>query len=173
VSDPDVPTQMIVDLGSATTKVYIIEQGIIRASHIINRGAQDVTLALSRALNVTVQNAEIMKRDMSKVPADKQADAANVISVTLDFIFSEAHQVMLSYQRKYGKDVPKAILVGGGAMLKGILTFAEAHLQTKVALGDPFGKTESPAFLAEVLKTTGPEFAVSVGVALRKLTEVD
>jgi type IV pilus assembly protein PilM len=173
VADQDVTSQMIVDLGAATTKVYIVEQGVIRASHIINRGAQDVTLALSRALGVSVQNAEIMKRDMSQVPADRQNDAANVISVTLDFIFAEAHQVMLAYQRKYGKDVPKAILVGGGAMLKGILPFAETHLQTKVVLGDPFGKTESPAFLAEVLKTTGPEFAVSVGIALRKLTELD
>jgi type IV pilus assembly protein PilM len=173
VSDPDIPIQMIIDLGAASTKVYIIEQGIIRASHIVNRGAQDVTLALSRALNVTVQEAEIMKRDMSKVPEAKQTDAANIISVTLDYIFNEAHQVMLSYQRKYNKDVPKAILVGGGAMLKGILAFSESHLQTKVVLGDPFGKTESPAFLAEVLKTTGPEFAVAVGVAFRRLSEVE
>jgi type IV pilus assembly protein PilM len=171
VGDGNVVTQMIIDLGASSTKVYIIEQGIIRASHIVNRGAQDVTLALSRTLGVSVQNAEIMKRDMSQVPEGRQNDAANVISVTLDYIFAEAHQVMLSYQRKYSKDIPKAILVGGGAMLKGILAFAETHLQTKVVLGDPFGKTESPMFLAEVLKTTGPEFAVAVGVAFRKLGE--
>jgi cell division ATPase FtsA len=172
VADPDLASQMIIDLGAATTKVYIVEQGIIRASHIINRGSQDVTLAISKVLGISIQNAEIMKRDMGQVPQDRQTDAANVVSVTLDFIFAEAHQVMLSYQRKYSKDVPKVIMVGGGAMLKGILTYAENRLQTKVVLGDPFGKTESPQFLAEVLKTTGPEFAVAVGIALRKLGEV-
>jgi type IV pilus assembly protein PilM len=172
VADPDVTSQMIIDLGAASTKIYIVEQGIIRASHIVNRGAQDVTLALSRALGVSAQNAEVIKRDMTQVPEDKKADAANVISVTLDLIFSEAHSVMLSYQRKYNKDVPKAIIVGGGAMLKGVLTYAEARLQTKVELGDPFGQTEAPTFLSDVLKTTGPEFAVAVGTALRKLSEL-
>ena len=172
VANSDLTSQMIIDLGAASTKIYIVEQGIIRASHIVNRGAQDITLALSQSLGVSVQNAEVIKRDMSQVPVDKKTDAANVISVTLDSVFAEAHSVMLSYQRKYNKDVPKAIIVGGGAMLKGVLTYAEARLQTKVEIGDPFGKTEAPAFLSDVLKTTGPEFAVAVGVALRKLSEM-
>jgi Tfp pilus assembly PilM family ATPase len=51
-------------------------------------------------------------------------------------------------------------------------TFAETHFQTEVLLGDPFGKTEAPAFLEKVLRETGPEFAVSVGIALRKLQEL-
>jgi type IV pilus assembly protein PilM len=171
VTDQDATSQMIVDLGAASSKIYIVEQGIIRASHIVNRGAQDVTLALSRSLGVSVQNAEIIKRDLNQVPPDKKADVASVISLTLDYIFSEAHQVMLSYQRKYNRDVPKATIVGGGAMLKGVLEYAESRLQCQVVLGDPFGKTEAPAFLMDVLKTTGPEFAVAVGVALRKLME--
>jgi type IV pilus assembly protein PilM len=170
--DQDPSSQMIIDLGAASSKIYIVEQGVVRASHIVNRGAQDVTLGISRALGVSVQNAEVMKRDMTRIPPDKKNDVASVIAVPLDYIFAEAHQVMLSYQRKYSKDVPKAFMVGGGAMLKGVLTYAEARLQTQVLLGDPFGKTESPAFLAEVLKHTGPEFAVAVGVALRKLTEL-
>ncbi len=166
-------TQMIIDLGAAATKIYIVEQGIIRASHVVNRGGQDVTRAMSQSMGVTVQVAEVIKRDMSKVPADKKTDTANTISLTLDYIFSEAHQVMFNYQRKYKKDVSKAVVVGGGGMLQGILTYAEARLQTKVELGDPFGKTEAPSFLSEVLKTTGPEFAVAVGVALRKIGELE
>ncbi|MCC2630592.1 MAG: Type pilus assembly protein PilM, type pilus assembly protein PilM [Candidatus Paceibacter sp.] len=172
VSANDMTSEMIIDLGAASTKVYIVEEGVIRSSHVINRGGQDVTSAMSKALGVDLQTAEVMKRDMAQVPLDRKSDAANVISITLDYIFAEAHQVMLAYQRKHNKDVPKAIMVGGGAMLKGILKYAEDRLQTKVLLGDPFGKTEAPAFLAEVLKTTGPEFAVAVGIALRKLAEM-
>jgi type IV pilus assembly protein PilM len=172
VTNNDVPIEMIIDLGAASTKVYIVEQGVIRASHIINQGGQNVTSAISKTLNVTMQEAEIMKRDISQVPTERKNDVANVMSVTLDYIFAEAHQVILNFQRKHNKDIPKATLVGGGAMLKGILRYAEDRLQTKVVLGDPFGKTQAPAFLAEVLKTTGPEFAVAVGVALRKLAEM-
>lgn len=172
VADQGLTSQMIIDIGSASTKIYIVEQGIVRSSHVVNRGAQDVTLALSRSLGVSVQTAEIMKRNMDQIMPDKKNDAASVISLTLDHVFTEAHQVMLNYQRRFNKDVPKAIIVGGGAMLKGILSYAEIRLQTSVSLGDPFGRTQSPSFLGEVLKTTGPEFAVAVGVALRKLTEL-
>lgn len=173
LSDQEINTQMVIDLGAATTKIYIVERGIVRSSHIVNRGGQDISIALSKALGVSVQQAEIMKRDMRQIPADKKADVDSIISLTSDFIFSEAHRVMLAYQRHANKDVPKAVVVGGGAMLAGVIEFAGTQLQTEVALGDPFSKAEAPAFLEEMLKTTGPEFSVAMGLALRKLSELN
>lgn len=170
--DQDVPIQMIIDLGAATTKVYILEGGIIRVSHIIHRGAQDITLALSKSLGMTVQQAEVVKRDPTKITSLQQKDFNDVVALTMDFIFGEAHRVLLTYQKKYEKDVAKIVIVGGGARLANVHQLAETHLQNQIVMGDPFAKTDAPAFLAEVLKNTGPEFAVAVGVALRKLQEL-
>jgi Tfp pilus assembly PilM family ATPase len=39
-------------------------------------------------------------------------------------------------------------------------------------LGLPFDKVEAPAFLNNVLKEAGPEFAVAIGLALRKLEDL-
>jgi type IV pilus assembly protein PilM len=173
VLDPEIENQMIIDMGAASTKVYIVEAGIIRVSHIINRGAQDITLALSKALNVSVKDAEIMKRNPAEGNPGAQKDFSEIIALTLDFVFSEAGHVLLSYQKRYNKDVKKISIVGGGARLARVLQLAESHLQNTIVLGDPFSKTEAPVFLADVLKKTGPEFAVAVGVALRKLQEND
>jgi type IV pilus assembly protein PilM len=172
VLDQDTTTQMIVDLGAATTKVYIVERGIIRASHVISRGAQDITLGMARTLNISVQEAEIMKRDLAHIDEAKRKAVEDVVGLTLDYIFSEAQRVLLSYQKKFNKDIAKVVMVGGGARLQNILKRAESNFQTAVVLGDPFGKTEAPAFLEEVLKHTGPEFAVALGIALRKLQEL-
>ena len=38
---------------------------------------------------------------------------------------------------------------------------------------NPFNKLETPAFLSEQLTAAGPEFAVAIGVALRRLAELD
>ncbi len=57
-------------------------------------------------------------------------------------------------------------------MLHGLENIAREKVKIEVVLGDPFSKAESPAFLEEILKETGPEFAVSVGLALRKLSEM-
>ena len=67
----------------------------------------------------------------------------------------------------------KVVLVGGGSALKGIADFAKNSFQTPVVAGDPFSKVVAPAFLQKVLNETGPEFAVSVGIALRRLQELD
>lgn len=171
VVEQDTVTRMIVDMGAAATKVYIVERGVIRASHIVNRGSQDITLTLSTALGVTVQEAEIMKRDLSRIPETQRKNAVEVIGLMLDHVFSEANRVLVTYQKRFNKDISEIIMVGGGARLQGILSIAESHFQTEVALGAPFSKTQAPAFLEEVLRNTGPEFAVAVGVALRKIQE--
>ena len=57
--------------------------------------------------------------------------------------------------------------------MKGFLQYAKNHFETEVVMGDPFLKVETPAFLAEILKNTGLDFSVAVGIALRKLQEFD
>ena len=57
-------------------------------------------------------------------------------------------------------------------MLKGILEVARGIVGIPVVLGLPFDKVEAPAFLSNVLKEAGPEFAVAIGLALRKLEDL-
>ena len=64
-------------------------------------------------------------------------------------------------------------MVGGGSAMIGLPEVASVNLQTEVVAGDPFSKVEAPAFVADVLKNNGPEFAVAIGVALRRLSEVE
>ena len=87
----------------------------------------------------------------------------------LDRILSEVNRVFLSYERKHNRNISRVILTGGGAVLKGLLPLAKEKLETDVVLGDPFAKTDAPAFLEDILKQVGPEFSVAVGLALRKL----
>ena len=81
--------------------------------------------------------------------------------------------MVLNYQRKYAKTIGKVVFVGGGSALKGLAEVAQKSFQTPVVAGNPFAKTEAPAFLDEILREAGPEFAVAVGVALRKLQELE
>jgi len=53
--------------------------------------------------------------------------------------------------------------------LKGLKEVAENNFKAEVEVGHPFGKVVAPAFLDKVLESTGPLFAVALGLALRKL----
>lgn len=171
VLDQSIAPAMIIDIGSSTTKIYVVEFGIVRVSHIVNRGSQDVTYGISRSMNIALPKAEEIKR-REGLGSDTH-DVKRIALLTLDYIFSEANRVLLNYQKKYNKNVGRAVLTGGGSVMKGILELAKNHLETDVKLGDPFAKVSAPAFLENMLKETGSEFAVAVGLALRKLQDID
>ena len=173
VTDQGLGVSMIIDFGARATKLYLVERGILRASHIINRGSQDITLALSKALSISISEAENLKRVHGLKGGPEYKEMTEIITVNLDYIFYEANATLLNYQKKYGKNVGKVILTGGGVLLKGFTDLARIGFQTEVIYANPFGKLETPAFLAEEFARAGPEFAVAVGVALRRLSELE
>lgn len=160
---------LLIDFGASRTKLAIIEYGIVRVFHIVNRGSKDITNALSKSLGVPFERAEEMKREQGLTPNVVDSTVHDIIKLSTDYIFSETSNTILTYEKKYNKNINKVILSGGGSLLKGFKELAEDAFRAEVVMADPFGKVEAPAFLSDILQSTGPEFAVSVGLALRKL----
>ena len=167
----DLSPVLVVDFGASKTKLTIIEYGIARYSHIINRGSCDISSTLSKSLNTTFGKAEEMKREFGLYGSPSDKNIAEIIKLSVDYIISETNSVILNYERKYNKVISKVVLSGGGSMLKGFSDTAKDAFRAEVVLADPFSKVEAPAFLEPVLRNVGPEFAVSLGLALRKLQQ--
>ncbi|MDO8575512.1 MAG: type IV pilus assembly protein PilM [bacterium] len=168
---PGVQTQVILDMGSSATKLYIVDRGVLKVSHTISRGSQDITLAISKSLNIGVAEAENIKRKYGLIKNEEYKELQEIIVLNLDYIFYEANRVILNYEKKFNTPIGKIILSGGGALLKGLLEISNKNFQTESVLADPFQKLETPAFLRDVLKEAGPEFTVAIGLALRRLAE--
>lgn len=167
----DLGATVIVDLGAASTKVVIIDYGVVRLSHTISKGSQDVTHAIARSLNIPFIKAEEIKRRIGLVEKVDGGSLTATLSPIVEYIFSEVTRVMVNYQKKYNRSVDKVILIGGGASLKGIKEIASQHVYAPIVFGNPFERVQAPAFLAPVLSEVGPSFAVAIGVAMRALQE--
>lgn len=164
----------IIDLGAATSKLYLVELGIILASHVIPLGSQDITRSLAKSTHMSIAKAEEIKRQAGILTGVSNADAARVshaATLTMEQIFAEARRVLSGFQKKYNKVITKVVLTGGGATLKGLSEFARQQLELEAELAQPFSHMQTPAFLEETLRDAGPDFAVSVGAALRLLHE--
>jgi len=161
----DISAMALLDLGAGTAKLTIIDYGVVRVSHVINRGAQDVTIAISSAMNLPFADAEKKKR---KEGLGTVVGASSI----LDYIFYEANTVIEEYQKRYARLVGKIVCTGGGVLMQGFVPIVQKHFQAEVLLGAPFTKVEAPVFLGEILTQAGPEFAVSLGLALHQLEEV-
>jgi type IV pilus assembly protein PilM len=165
----DLEAHAVLDLGAGESKLYIIDRGLIRLSHIVSRGGQDITLSLSRALGISVEEAEKMKRRDGLQGEGHEENAPQ--TAVLNIIFSETSRTLLSFEHKFGRKVQNVLLSGGGANLAGITALAQRNFSIPVERADPFKQVEAPAFLEEVLKQVGPEFTVALGVAFRELQE--
>lgn len=161
----------VVDMGAATTKFYVVERGLIRESHIISSGAQDLTLALSRSLNISVAQAEERKRKVGLSQAPEHAGLRQSLELTLGPLVAEIARTAQAWEARNNQALSAVVLTGGGATLKGLKEFMQDKVQNEIRLADPFAKTQAPAFLEPVLKEAGPEFCVAVGLALRRLQE--
>lgn len=159
----------IIDLGASTSKVAIVDIGIMRASYAVNKGSQDLTLAMSNSLGIDFKRAEEMKREIGISDLPEHKEISDIMETILEHIFSEIRTVIKNYQLKNKQAVARAILTGGGSMLKGINDLAVKNLNMEVSVSEPFLKTEFPMFLEETLKQGGLSFSIAVGLALREL----
>lgn len=167
----------VIDMGASATKMTIVDNGTVKISHTIGKGSQDITAAISKSLGVDYTKAEEIKREFGLARAGAavrgvDADTLN-ISVTpiIEYIFAEANRVVVNYQRRYKRSVDRALLLGGGALLKGAVDVAVRRLGVDVAVARPFEHLSAPEHMSQVLTEAGPSFAVAIGLAERLLND--
>lgn len=160
---------LLIDFGASRTKLSIVEFGMVKSYHTVERGSADITESISKSLSIPFSEAEKMKKDFGLFGNPTEKSLSDIIKIHTDYIFSETNNVLLGYEKKYNQTISKVIFSGGGALLKGLKEVATNNFRAEIELGHPFSKVGAPEFLEKVLETMGPEFAVAIGLALRKL----
>lgn len=168
----DLSPIIVVDMGAGSTKLALIDEGVVRGSHIINMGGQDITLSLSKSMGLSFAQAEEMKCRAGILGDDDGRDVAAVGELILSNIMNESVRFMENYENKHNTTIKKVVLVGGGARLKGIeKVVSQKFPQASVSVGNPFSRLETPTFLDPTIREMSPDFAVAIGLALKGLEE--
>ncbi len=160
---------MIVDIGASKTKLTIVEHGIVETFRLVNKGSQDMTQAISHSFELSFEQAENLKKEHGLIAPPEYPRLAEPIKIQLAEIFQETNATILAFEKRYNKNIGKIIFTGGGAMTHGLIDYAKQSFASELAIADPFVKVESPVFLSGVLKNTGPEFSIAIGLALKKI----
>lgn len=171
VVDEPIKPVMVLDIGASATKVYVVERGVVALSHSISQGGQDVTRTISTSHGVSIDQAETLKKEHGFGGPDAPYERKSV-ELVFAHIFEEARRVMGKYETANQKSIASVVLTGGGGVTKELQAYAKQFFSRDVQLADPFSRTQAPAFMRPVLTEIGPEFAVAVGLALRKLEEL-
>ena len=160
---------LLIDFGAARTKLSIVEFGMITSYHTISRGGSDISNSISKSLSIPFLKAEEMKKEFGLFGDPAEKSLADIIRVHIDYIFSETNSVLFGYEKKNNKTISKVIFTGGGALIKGLQEVATNNFRAEIEIGRPFSKVKAPEFLEKILSNIGSEFAVAIGLALRRL----
>jgi len=160
---------MIVDIGSITTDICIIERGIPILNRSIDVGGLNITKALSRSLNVNQQRAEQFKRDIGISQASSHAGIPKIIEQSLSPVINEIKYSLNLFQSQSNQEVKKVVLVGGSSSLPNLDIYLSTILNLKVFLGNPWSVISYPEELKPVLDEVGPRLAVAIGLAARDI----
>lgn len=171
VVDEPVKPVLVLDIGASATKVYVVEHGIVAFSHNIPEGGQDVTRTIASAHSLSIGKAEELKKKHGFGTLGDASYDKSTIELVFSRIFDEARRAISQYEATEKKHISSLVLTGGGGVTKELAAYAKTFFSVEVNVANPFAKTEAPAFMQPVLEAIGPEFAVAVGLALRKLED--
>ena len=159
---------MIVDIGSITTDIMIIEDGIPILNRSIDVGGKTLTHAIAQSLHVDVARAEQFKRDIG-VSLSGSSAIPRVMKQTLQPILQEITYSHNLYLSQTNQPVEKIVLTGGSAMLPGMDQFLAETTNINTYTGDPWQNVSYQDELKPVVDEIGSRLPVAIGLALRPL----
>lgn len=167
----DASPVMIVDVGSVSCDISIVEGGLPLLTRSIDVGGITITNALVRSLNIDVKRAEQFKRDIGFGSPEEMSGIPKTIETAINPIINEIKYAfdLYSSQRGTVTRIEKIILTGGSSFLPGITEYLGSLLNISVFVGDPWARIMYPVELKPVLDEIGPRFSVAVGLAMREI----
>lgn len=157
---------LIIDIGAVTTTFHVVDRGTPRITHTIDYGGHNITQILAKELALSESEAENMKMqyglDQTAAPTAYPSLERAVMTIG-----DQAKNIVSVYTKDTGLAVDRVILIGGGALLRGISEYLSGFLQNTVVIGNPWRGLAYPQPLGSRFEFLGPQFAVAVGLALR------
>lgn len=160
---------MIIDIGSLTTAISIIEDGVPILNRSLDVGGATLTQAISTSLNIDRRRAEQFKRDIGIAHTNASSGIPKVIERALNPVINEVKYSLNLYQSQTAQGIEKVILVGGSAFLPSITDYLSQVLNLNVYVGDPWFRVSYPEDLKLVLEEVGSRLAVAVGLGMRDI----
>ncbi|HNZ86341.1 MAG TPA: type IV pilus assembly protein PilM [bacterium] len=168
--DQNTNNVMVIDIGSVTTDVCVVENGLPILNRSIEVGGNLMTESIARSLNISFERAEQFKQDFGLATnLDEGISIPKKIEETLAPMVNEIKYVFDLYKRQSNSRIDSIILTGGSAYLPNLIDYLKKVLNAPVYIGDPWHKVMYPKELEPVLDEMGPKFGVAIGLALRNI----
>lgn len=164
VVNPSDDAVVVIDFGGQSTRMNIIQKGIVYKTHSVPLSGVDITAIIAKTLKISFTEAERIKRidGIGTKNVVVQKEIVNIIERNV----RELHIVTKRYEDEHDIQIQKIVITGGASLLPGIDVYVHEMFSLPIERAQPFNKISYPAFLQDILREAGPSFSVAVGLAL-------
>ncbi|MEK7599668.1 MAG: type IV pilus assembly protein PilM [Patescibacteria group bacterium] len=167
----DVAT-VIIDFGSLSSDISIFDKHVL-VTGTVQSGGLIYTESIKKALNVSIEEAALIKTRYGLGVSKKQADIKQALEPKLQEIVKEVRRMLRYYEERYGQGRPvgQVISLGGGANMPGLSDYLTAALRIPARHTDPWQYLNYKG-LQPPTNADKPMYATVVGLSLARPKEV-
>jgi len=180
----------IIEMGASITELNIYQKGRLAFSRKLPIAGNDITKAMTSTLmssqgkvELTMEEAEKIKKDQG-VPTGEGTEEidgkilpSQILALVRPCVEQLASEIERSFdffrEGSHSEQVEKIILFGGGARLKGLITFLHNELDIAVEMGYSFADIKSLSKGESDKENEGIRFDLAVGAALTKSNKIN
>lgn len=167
-SSVEIPNTLIMSIGSLSTSIAIVKNGIIVFTYSIPTGGAAMSRAIASDFGITLQQAEEYKRVYGVSEKNLEGKIGKASRPILMSIVSELKKALVYYNEKY-KDSPirQIILSGGSAKLPGLDLFFAQNCGIETAIANPWKILVNQELPKDLLDNSS-DYAIAVGLGMRE-----
>lgn len=156
----------LLNIGASISNLSILENGLPVLSRDIYIAGNNITQKIQDIFSIDAKSAEELKLNIDKERMDKVVTAVDSV---LSDLAKELRVSFDYYESQNSSSVVKILLSGGGSKFSGLKDMLANLLSIEVEYWDPLKQISIPgSFDSKQLKELSSQFAVAVGLALRK-----
>jgi type IV pilus assembly protein PilM len=145
----DTSVVYIIDIGHASTTASVVQNGIVVSSSTIMRGGEEITLAISKALNISNEEAETVKYNIGMNGKDQYIQLPEILSQAYLPLFTEIidqYNAWLTYVKTRETTyhpIDSIQIVGTEALTPGFIDLLQASFHKTVVLANVWTRVET------------------------------
>lgn len=164
----DLSATAIVNIGGRSSSIVIVNKGYERLSHNYEIGGFEITKSIARALNVSLEKAEDLKRKLGLTDSNENIIKESMVSL-VDMIIFETKKTISGYEESRNQKVSRVVLVGGIVNMPNFVNYFKQRLGREVFVGNVFSRLIYPTELTPVVQELSNNFAIATGLAMREV----
>ncbi len=165
-----VPDQVValVNIGARYSSIHILKGGRSTFTGDVPVGGRDITEALTRDLGISADEAEKVKTGDTRVSVDPE-QLTMALGPAVDALIEEIHYALsFFWTAATDERIDVLYLSGGAAHTPELARRLGERTEAPVEVSEPFNRISLATSVDPVLRRRGPEFAVAMGLAMRR-----